>query len=59
MNEKHRSGWVTFKCQKSVNFSLAIKESLKAENGTQYTKYQINNYTKNQISAKMSHDASL
>ena len=41
--KRHRIGWETFKCQKLLlNISLAIKESLRIENGTQYTNHQMN-----------------
>ena len=42
-----------------MNISLAIKQSLRIENETQYTNYQINNSIKNQIYPKISHNTSL
>ena len=60
LTEKHRSGWITFKCQKSSwNISLAIKESLRTENRTQYRNHQIINACKNQIYRKKSRYISL
>ena len=60
LTQKRRSSWVTFKCQKCLwNISLAIKESLSIENGTQYTNCQINNSIKIQIYSKVSHNTSL
>ena len=50
MSKRHWIGWETFKCQKLLlNISLAIKESLRIENGTQYTNHQMNSAIKNQI----------
>ena len=58
--EKHRSGWVTFKCQKALwNISLAIKQFLRTENGAQYTNYKMNNLTKNWTYPKISYNTSL
>ena len=50
LTKKHISGWVTFKCHNSLwSIFLAIKESLRIENGTQCTNHQMNNAIKNQI----------
>ena len=42
-----------------MNISLAIKQSIRIENDTQYTNYQINKSVKNQIYPKISHNTSL
>ena len=42
-----------------MNISSAIKESLRIENGSQYTNYQMNNSIKNKIYQKISHNTSL
>ena len=42
-----------------MNISSAIKESLKIENGSQYTNYRVNNSIKNKIYQKISHNTSL
>ena len=42
-----------------VNILIVIEESLKIENGTQYTNYQRNNSIKNQIYQKINHNTSL
>ena len=42
-----------------VNISLAIKQSLRFENETQYNSYQMNNSIKNKIYSKISHNTSL
>ena len=42
-----------------VNISLAIKESLRIENGAQYTHYQVNNSIKNQICSEINHNTCL
>ena len=44
LTQKHGRGSVTFKYQKALrNISLAIKESLRITNGSQYTNYKMNN----------------
>ena len=42
-----------------MNISLAIKQSLRIENDTQYTNYQMNKSVKIQICPKISHNTSL
>ena len=42
-----------------MNISLAIKQSLRFENETQYNSYQMNNSIKNKIYPKISHNTSL
>ena len=45
--------------QSLVNISLATKESLRIENGTWYTNYELNNSIENHIYPKISHNTSL
>ena len=45
--------------KKLCQYFLAIKESLRIDNGTQYTNYQINHYMKNHLYPKISHSDSL
>ena len=47
LTQKHRNGWVTFKCQKNLNKYCIIKASLRVENRNQYTNNQVNNAVKN------------
>ena len=42
-----------------MSISLTIKESLRIENGTHYTNYEIINSIKNQTYPKISHNKSL
>ena len=60
MTQKHRNGWVTFKCQETLsNIALARKASFTVDNRTQYTKLQVDNTVKNQIYPKKSEYISL
>ena len=58
--EKHKRGRVTFNVKKFMNISLVIKESLRVENGTQDTNYQMNKIShKDKYYQKIGHNTSL
>ena len=59
LTQKHRSNWVIFVSKNFAYISLAIKDFLSIESGTQYTNYQTNNSMKNQIYPKIRQNTSL